>query len=277
LFADFAGFFGWPEPCNAGGWTQIASPQQQRRPAMDNTMYVALSRQMTLRREMDIIANNIANSDTTGFKVEMAMVRTDPTEGARMLDGPKSLKFVIDDGVIRDFSQGALRRTGGTFDLAIEGQGFFKVETAGGERFTRDGRFTLGADGRLTTQAGDAVLGAGGEIAINPEDGEVAISADGVVSQNGEQIGKIDVFAFDDLSSLAKDGDNLLRNTSNVEPQVSTAANMRQGMLEGSNVNPIMQITRMIEVSRAYESMARTIEGSGELSRRSVERLGRVG
>ncbi|MFY8140003.1 MAG: flagellar hook-basal body complex protein, partial [Caulobacter sp.] len=187
---------------------------------MDNTMYVALSRQMTLRREMDIIANNIANSDTTGFKVEMAMVRTDPTDGARMLDGPKSLKFVIDDGVIRDFSQGALRRTGGTFDLAIEGQGFFKVETAGGERFTRDGRFTLGADGRLTTQAGDAVLGAGGEIAINPEDGEVAISADGVVSQNGEQIGKIDVFAFDDLSSLAKDGDNLLRNTSNVEPQV---------------------------------------------------------
>jgi flagellar basal-body rod protein FlgF len=194
-----------------------------------------------------------------------------------MLDGPKSLKFVIDDGVIRDFSQGALRRTGGTFDLAIEGQGFFKVETAGGERFTRDGRFTLGADGRLTTQAGDAVLGAGGEIAINPEDGEVAISADGVVSQNGEQIGKIDVFAFDDLSSLAKDGDNLLRNTSNVEPQVSTAASVRQGMLEGSNVNPIMQITRMIEVSRAYESMARTIEGSGELSRRSVERLGRVG
>jgi len=244
---------------------------------MDNTMYVALSRQMTLRREMDIIANNIANSDTTGFKVEMAMVRTDPTDGARMLDGPRSLKFVIDDGVIRDFSQGALRRTGGTFDLAIEGQGFFKVETAGGERFTRDGRFTLGADGRLTTQAGDAVLGAGGEIAVNPEDGEVAISADGVVSQNGEQIGKIDVFAFDDLSSLAKDGDNLLRNTSNVEPQVSTAASMRQGMLEGSNVNPIMQITRMIEVSRAYESMARTIEGSGELSRRSVERLGRVG
>lgn len=244
---------------------------------MDNTMYVALSRQMTLRREMDIIANNIANSDTTGFKVEMAMVKTDPADRARMVDGPKSLKFVIDDGVIRDFSQGALRRTGATFDLAIEGQGFFKVQSDGGERYTRDGRFTLGADGRLTTQAGDPVLGDGGEIVVNPEDGEVAISADGVVSQKGEQIGKIDVFAFDDLSSLAKDGDNLLRNTSNVEPQVSTSANVRQGMLEGSNVNPIMQITRMIEVSRAYESMARTIEGSSELSRRSVERLGRVG
>lgn len=239
-------------------------------------MYVALSRQMTLRREMDIIANNIANADTTGFKVEMAMVRTDPSEGARMIDGPPSLKFVLDDGVVRDFSQGALRRTGATFDVAIEGQGFFKVDTDAGERFTRDGRFTLGADGRLTTQAGDPVLGAGGEIVINPEEGEVAISADGVVSQNGEQVGKIDVFAFEDLSSLAKDGDNLLRNTSNIEPQVSNAASVRQGMLEGSNVNPIMQITRMIEVSRAYESMVRTIEGSSELSRRSVERLGRV-
>ena len=243
---------------------------------MDNTMYVALSRQMTLRRELDVIANNISNSDTTGFKVETAMVRTDESDRAKMVDGPKSLKFVIDDGVLRDFSQGALNKTGGTFDLAIEGQGFFKIQTGAGERFTRDGRFTLGADGRLTAQGGDPVLGESGEIVVDPEQGAVTIAADGVVSQNGEQIGKIGVFAFDDLSSLSKDGDNLLRNTSNIQPQVSTAARVRQGMLESSNVNSIDQITRMIEVSRAYESLARTIEGSSELSRRSVERLGRV-
>ncbi len=243
---------------------------------MDNTMYVALSRQMTLRREMDIIANNIANSDTTGFKVETAMVRVDESDKARMIDGPKTLKFVIDDGVIRDFSQGALSKTDGAFDLAIEGQGFFKIQTDAGERYTRDGRFTLASDGRLTTQAGAAVLGESGEIVVNPEEGPVSISPDGVVSQNGEAIGKIGVFAFEDLSSLSKAGDNLLRNTSNIEPQVATAARVRQGMLEGSNVNAISQITRMIEVSRAYESMARTIEGSSELSRRSVERLGRV-
>lgn len=243
---------------------------------MDNTMYVALSRQMTLRREMDIIANNIANSDTTGFKVETAMVRVDESDKARMIDGPKTLKFVIDDGVIRDFSQGALSKTDGAFDLAIEGQGFFKIQTDAGERYTRDGRFTLASDGRLTTQAGDAVLGESGEIVVNPEEGPVSISPDGVVSQNGEAIGKIGVFAFEDLSSLSKAGDNLLRNTSNIEPQVAAAARVRQGMLEGSNVNAISQITRMIEVSRAYESMARTIEGSSELSRRSVERLGRV-
>jgi len=243
---------------------------------MDNTMYVALSRQMTLRREMDIVANNIANSDTTGFKVESAMVRTDASDKARMVDGPKSLKFVIDDGVIRDFSQGTLRQTGGTFDLGIEGQGFFKIETAEGERYTRDGRFTLSPDGRLTNQFGDAVGGEGGEITVNPEEGPVTIAADGTVSQNGERVGKIAVVAFDDLSALSKDGNNLLRNTSNIQPVAATAARVKQGMLEGSNVNSVMQITRLIEVSRAYESMARTIEGSSELSRRSVERLGRV-
>lgn len=243
---------------------------------MDNTMYVALSRQMTLRRELDIVANNIANVDTTGFKVEGTMVKTDPSTGARMIDGPASLKFVIDDGVTRDFGQGALRQTGGPLDLAIEGQGFFRVQTAAGERFTRDGRFTLSPEGKLTTQAGDAIQGESGDIVVDPALGGITISADGVVSQGTSKVGKIDVVAFDDLSGLSKTGDNLFRNTSNLQPQPSTAAQVRQGMLESSNVNSILQVTRLIEISRAYESMARTIENSAELSRRSVERLGRI-
>lgn len=239
-------------------------------------MYVALSRQMTLRRELDIVANNIANVDTTGFKVEGTMVKTDPATGARMVDGPASLKFVIDDGVTRDFTQGALRQTNGPLDVAIEGQGFFKVQTAAGERYTRDGRFTLSPEGKVTTQAGDPVVGESGEITVNPELGPISIAADGTVSQGAERIGKLDVVTFDDLSGLSKTGDNLFRNTSNLQPQPSTAARVRQGMLEGSNVNSILQVTRLIEISRAYESMARTIENSAELSRRSVERLGRV-
>jgi flagellar basal-body rod protein FlgF len=239
-------------------------------------MYVALSRQMTLRRELDIVANNIANVDTTGFKVEGTMVKTDPATGARMVDGPASLKFVIDDGVTRDFTQGALRQTNGPLDVAIEGQGFFTVQTAAGERYTRDGRFTLSPEGKVTTQAGDPVVGESGEITVNPELGPISIAADGTVSQGAERIGKLDVVTFDDLSGLSKTGDNLFRNTSNLQPQPSTAARVRQGMLEGSNVNSILQVTRLIEISRAYESMARTIENSAELSRRSVERLGRV-
>lgn len=243
---------------------------------MDNAMYVALSRQMTLRRELDIVANNIANVDTTGFKVEGTMVRTDPSTGAKMVDGPASLKFVIDDGVTRDFGQGTLRQTGGSFDLGIEGQGFFKIQTDAGERYTRDGRFTLSPEGKLTTQAGDAVQGQAGEIVINPELGAVSIAADGTVSQGVTKVGKIDVVTFDDLAGLSKTGDNQFRNASNLQPQVSTAARVHQGMLEGSNVNSILQVTRLIEISRAYESMARTIEKSAELSRRSIERLGRV-
>ncbi|MFZ5670212.1 MAG: flagellar basal-body rod protein FlgF [Pseudomonadota bacterium] len=243
---------------------------------MDNAMYVALSRQVTLRRELDIVANNIANVDTNGFKVESAMVRTDPSTGAAMIDGPPTLKFVIDDGVTRDFGQGALRETGGVFDLAIDGQGFFKVQTPQGERYTRDGRFTLSAEGVLTTQSGAPVLGEGGEIAINPELGPVTIGADGTVSQGQARVGKIAVVAFDDLSGLSKAGDNLFRNTSNLQPQPAAAARVRQGVLESSNVNSILQVTRLIEISRAYESLARTIESSTDLSRRSVERLGRV-
>lgn len=243
---------------------------------MDNTLYVSLSRQMTLRREMDVIANNIANVDTTGYKFENLLVRTEPANPARMADGPNPVKFVLDDGVVRDFTQGSMRMTGASFDLAIEGKGFFKVETEAGERYTRDGRFTLSPEGKLTTQEGDAVQGEAGEIILDPAKGMVAIAQDGTVSQAGEKVGKVGVFLFDDRSVLDKDRGNLFKNTSNAEPSPDTASRLQQGMLEGSNVNPILQITRMIEVSRAYESVVKTIENTADLSRRAVERLGRV-
>jgi flagellar basal-body rod protein FlgF len=155
---------------------------------MDNALYVGLSRQMTLRRELDIVANNIANANTTGFKVEELMVRTEPAKPARTVGGANPVKFVLDDGVARDFGQGALTQTGGDFDLALEGQGFFKVSTAGGERYTRDGRFTMSPDGKLVTQNGQAVLDeGGGEINLDPLKGPVTIARDGTVSQGAER------------------------------------------------------------------------------------------
>jgi flagellar basal-body rod protein FlgF len=244
---------------------------------MDNTLYVGLSRQMTLRHEMDIVANNIANADTTGFKVESLMLETNPKAPAVTLDGPKPVKFVLDTGVARDFSQGQMRTTGSPLDLAIDGQGFFKISTADGERYTRDGRFRMSDTGKLVTQAGQAVLDdSGSEIALSPENGEVKIAADGTVSQGTERVGKVGVARFDALSVLEKTGDNLLRNTSNSQPQPAPDAKVRQGMLEGSNVNSITEITRMIEVTRAYESMAKMMDSAATLSRNSVERLGRV-
>jgi flagellar basal-body rod protein FlgF len=244
---------------------------------MDNALYVGLSRQILLRRELDIVANNIANADTTGFKVESLMARSEPAAPAHTADGPKPVKFVVANGVARDFGQGALRQTGGSFDLAIEGDGFFQVQSPDGPRFTRDGRFRLDEAGRLIGQSGHPVLGDGGEeILIDPARGPVAIGKDGTLSQGQERVGKVGVFAFDDLSVLEKTGDNQLKNASNLQPQPSAEAVVRQGFLEGSNVNPIVEITRMIEVSRAYQSISKMMDSEQDLARRSVERLGRV-
>lgn len=243
---------------------------------MDNAMYVALSRQMTLRRELDVVANNLANADSAGFKVEALMVRTEAENKAGALDGPRGVKFVLDDGVARDFGQGRLNETGGALDVAIEGTAFFHVQTAEGERYTRDGRFTIDAQGVLTTQAGDPVQGEGGDIVIDPQRGPVAIARDGTVSQGAERIGKLAVVRFDDLAGLSKRGQNLYANTSNLQPQAAPDAIVHQGMVEDSNVNPIAEVTRLIEVSRAYASLAKIMEQQNDLSRRSVERLGRV-
>jgi len=244
---------------------------------MDNALYVGLSRQMVLRREMDIVANNIANADTAGFKVESLMSKENPGPPAFTLQGPRPIKFVSADGVARDFGQGGLHTTGAPLDLAIEGQGFFKVTTQDGDRYTRDGGFRIDDTGRLTTQTGQPVADeGGGEIALDLQKGQITIATDGTVSQGAERVGKVGVFKFDALSVLEKRGDNLLENTSNAQPIAATDAKVRQGMLESSNVKPIEQITRMIEVSRAYEQITRMMDSQAELSRTTITRMGRL-
>lgn len=244
---------------------------------MDNALFVGLSRQMILRREMEIIANNIANMDTTGFKVELMMQKTDPAEPAVTLGGPRPVKFVAPDGVARDFGQGVLTKTGGEFDMSIEGQGFFQVQTPQGQRYTRDGRFTTDPTGRLVTQGGHAVLDAsGGEIVIDMEKGQVSVGPDGTMSQGNETVGKVGMYAFANPGALEKAGDNLFRNASNLAANPAAEARLRQGFLEGSNVKPVIEITRMVEVSRAYEQTARMMDSEHELSRRAVERLGKL-
>ena len=243
---------------------------------MDNAIYVALSRQMTLRRELDVTANNIANVDTAGFKVESLMVKTDPQVSADPMDPGGSLKYVLDDGVARDFTQGSLHQTDRPLDLGIEGQGFFKVTTANGERYTRDGRFTMSADGRLATAGGAVLQGDGGDITLDPSKGEVNIAEDGTISQGGLKVGKVAVVDFPQLGALEKDGDNLYRNASNEAPTDASSAIVHQGMLESSNVNSVLQVTRLIEISRAYESISKMMEQTAELDRGAVQRLGRV-
>jgi flagellar basal-body rod protein FlgF len=244
---------------------------------MDNGIYVGLSRQMVLRRELDIVANNIANADTTGFKVESLLEKTEPSEPAFTLQGPRPVKFVGEDGVLRDFGQGGFRRTDAPLDVAIEGQGFFQVTTPQGPRYTRDGRFRLDDAGRLVTEGGSPVADdGGGEISLDPQKGAITIAQDGTITQGTERVGKLGVVNFTTLSTLEKTGDNLYRNTSNQQPQPNPDANLRQGMLENSNVQPIQQITRMIEVSRAYEQMTKIVDSQAELSKSAVQRMGKI-
>lgn len=244
---------------------------------MDNALYVGLSRQMVLRRQIDIIANNLANTDTVGFKVEDLMQKTNPAEPAFTMQGPRPVKFVGEDGVARDFTQGVLRKTDAPLDLAIEGQGFFQVNSPTGPRFTRDGNFRLDDAGKLVTQSGFPVMDdGGGEISLDPKDGPVSISADGSVSQGATRVGKLGVVTFQTMSTLEKTGDNLYRNTSNQQPQASEDAKIRQGMLEGSNVQPILEISKMVEINRAYEQMAKIMDANAELSKSAVQRMGRV-
>jgi flagellar basal-body rod protein FlgF len=245
---------------------------------MDNALYVGLSRQMVLRREMDIVANNIANADTNGFKVESLLTTETPGPPAFTLEGPKPVKFVAANGVARDFGQGALRRTDAPLDMAIDGKGFFKVTTRNGDRFTRDGHFRVDDQGRLVTQSGDSVADdGGGEITIDPQKGgEITVAEDGTVSQGTERVAKVGVYQFANMGALDKAGDNLYANASNQQPTAAADAKVRQGMLEGSNVNPILEITRMIEVSRSYEQTAQMMSSEQDLSRNSIARLGRA-
>ncbi len=246
---------------------------------MDNTVYVALSRQMTLRREFDLIANNVANVDTTGFKAEALMLatKTERPPGGAFTGSGRPISFVLDNGVARDFGQGPIKPTGAPFDVAITGDGFFQITTADGDRYTRDGRFAMNAEGKLVTQTGDLVAGeGGGDITLDPRLGSPQIAGDGTVSQGGQAVGRIAVMRFTNRGELSKTGEGLYENTSNQQPQQANDAKLSQGMLEGSNVQSIAQITRLIEVSRAYEQTAKLMDQMGDTNSQAVQRLGRV-
>ena len=190
---------------------------------MDNAIYVGVSRQIILEREMDITANNLANVNTVGFKFESMISNDDPATMPTLGQPPTTVNFVAGVGVARDFTEGSLVQTGSPLDVAIEGRGFFQINTPSGPRYTRDGRFRVDATGTIVDQDGDQVDG-GGSIVLDPKKGPVAISATGDVSQSGQNVGKITMVNFESLSALSKDGANQFRNDSNLTPTTATAS-----------------------------------------------------
>ena len=245
---------------------------------MNNALYVGLSRQLTLRHQMDVIANNIANTDTVGFKVESLQVGED-VQAPQLPPGggaAEAITFVHDIALTRDFRQGSLRQTGGAFDLGLQGDGFFEVQTPTGNRLTRDGRFGLDAQGQLVDSSGNAVLGNGGSpIVLDPTKSSPQIAHDGTVSQDGQVIGKIGVFTVPNRGALTKIGNGMF-DPAGQTPLADANTAVQQGMIENANVDAIQQMTRMISVSRAYEQVTSMMDGVGNASDQSIQRLGRV-
>jgi flagellar basal-body rod protein FlgF len=241
---------------------------------METPTYVALSRQTALLRQMDTVANNLANMVTPGFKEEVEVFTTVPIR-SQTWGQPQKLAYVQDFATARDFSAGPMTPTGNDLDMAIQGNGFFAVQTPSGIRYTRLGHFTLNAAGQMVTKAGYPVLAGGAPITINPDDGPVQIASDGTVSadrtqQGNAQVvyGKLDVFDFADRNQL-KPEEGTLFATNAAPIQVAQPA-IAQRMLEQSNVQPVKELTTMIWVQRNYEAVQKFIEGEDDRMRRAV-------
>ncbi len=245
---------------------------------MENTLLVGLSRQVALRRELDVVANNLANLGTTGFKGESTLFQQFLAGRARehnFQGADQRVNMVIDRATRTDFSQGGFEFTSSTLDLAIDGEGMFVVQTPQGERYTRNGSFTTSATGELITTGGHPVLGEGGPIQFDPTDTDINIAKDGTISTRNGERGRVRLVRFENEAQLSKQGENLFSSTAQplaVEPRTRVV----QGAIEKSNVRPIVEISRMIEVTRAYTNLSTLMNKTDELRRSAIERLAEV-
>lgn len=248
---------------------------------MENAPLINLSRQMALRREMDVIANNLANMNTTGFKSEAVTFQEYLMPVARANTFPlrdQKLSYVEDKATWQNFAQGLLEITKNPFDMAIDGKGaFFVVQTPQGERYTRNGSFQLDATGQLVTNEGYPVMTSSGPISFTPQDGEISISADGSISTAQGDAGRLRIARFAAPESLQSQGSSLFAATSETPQEVQPGeVKLTQGALERSNVQPIREMSRMIEVQRAYQTLAGMMDRQDELRRSAIQQLGEM-
>lgn len=246
--------------------TQVSSGTKA---AMENPGYIALSRQLTLRREMDVIAHNIANMNTPAFKAERMIFR----EFIEKPNPKQPLSFVQDIGMARDMTEGPVSATGNPLDVAISGPGFLSVQTPDGVRYTRHGRLQLDGQGQLVTSQGAPVLSTGGApITIPIDAGTLTIAADGTISGDDTVIDQIGLTEFAKPNVLKRDA-NGLYEAGNQPPQAAAKSKMVQGMLERSNVQPIVEMTRMIDVHRSYDTASKLVSSSHEQEMRAINKL----
>ncbi len=243
---------------------------------MENTLFIALSKQLAIRREMDVIANNLANTSSPGFKNEQMMF----VEYLKETTPGGNVSLVQDIALARDLSEGIFKRTSNVLDLAIHGKGWFVVESSEvgnplqGERFTRNGHFRLNQAGELVTTSGQRLLTTDGNpIVFKPGDNDIVIKGDGKVTASGEDRGTLRVVTFENERRLEKVAGNLFR--SDETPNEKSEAEVVQGVIEESNVKPVVEITRMIRAMRSYQGAQSMVDREHERQRQAIDKLTR--
>ena len=247
---------------------------------MENPSFIAISHLAGLRRQLDVIANNVANAATAGYQGERMSFETMVSRKARspgVGGAGQAASFVVDKGLWRDYRPGPVERTGNTFDVALIGPGYIAVQTEEGERYTRAGAFRTDAQGRLALGNGALLLNEGGQPITVPQ-GETQFEIDrrGVITGKDGVVGRIRVVRFDDEQALRRAGNMLLETEAEPRP-VDRRTEVAQGMIEKSNVQSVSEITQMIELTRRYQSASRMIDQEHERARRAIDKLSRVG
>ena len=250
---------------------------------MQNAVLVGLSRQVGLAREMDVVANNIANLNTTGYKADGSIFEEFLSSAARADQTGSRVSFVSDRGVWHDMRQGPIERTGNSLDIAVDGNAFLVVQTPRGERYTRNGALQINSTGELVTSDGYQVLGESGPITFQPKDRNITISEDGTISvQEGNntatesQRGQLRIVSFDQPAQLLKDGSSTFTAPANAAPQADKTSRIVQGVVEKSNVRSVIEMSRMIEVTRTYTQVAAMLSQAADLQRTAIEKLAEV-
>ena len=242
---------------------------------MDSPGYIVLSRLSAQQRASAVTAHNLANADTPGFRASRPVFAEYVQQQGRVA-GPAAARQVgysWDRASWRDAAPGPVTRTGNPLDVAIPGEGFFAIETERGERFTRAGRFALGAEGRLVDQEGNAVLGQDSRpIAVAPGDTRIEILGDGTLRSENGVLGRLRVVRFADEQALKAEGNRHFA-AEGQEPQEVERPGLVQGAMEGSNVQSVVEMTRMMAELREFQMATQFLEREGERQQSAVDRL----
>jgi flagellar basal-body rod protein FlgF len=247
---------------------------------MENNPLVGLSRQVALRRSLDVIANNVANMNTNGYRADSMVFEEfvmPVARGSNFSGADQRISFVHDRAAWTNMQAGSVQQTGNPLDVAISGTGFFVVQTPRGERYSRNGAFQINPNGELVTTEGYRVMSEAGPVVLQPQDRDIAIARDGTISvAGGGSRGRIRLVDFVQPGRLEKDSASTFRAPDGTAPQPALLSGMVQGAIEKSNVQGVVEMSRLIEVTRTYTAVASLIEQQSALRKTAVERLAEV-